>query len=140
MRRGLSAGRGQAQDLRAAARPPLRPAAFFCAVVPPCFELPPEPDFLPPREEEPGEFAILAARSFDMPLSFSASYCFSFLTLARLFGMPAAYPEPSPENLPRAPCARRRRRSRDGLSGCAPRRRSPGRAPPRGAGLRPPRA
>jgi hypothetical protein len=29
----------------------------------------------------------LAARSFDMPLSFNASYCFSFLTFARLLGM-----------------------------------------------------
>ena len=28
-----------------------------------------------------------AARSFDMPLSLSASYCFSFLTLGRLSGM-----------------------------------------------------
>jgi hypothetical protein len=28
-----------------------------------------------------------AARCFDMPLSFSASYCFSFLTLGRLFGI-----------------------------------------------------
>ena len=27
-----------------------------------------------------GEFAIFAARSFDMPLSFRASYCFSFFT------------------------------------------------------------
>jgi hypothetical protein len=68
----------------------LRPAAFFWAVVPPCFELDrelDEPDFFPPRLEEPGEFAILAARSFDMPLSLSASYCFSFFTLGRLFGM-----------------------------------------------------
>jgi hypothetical protein len=36
------------QPFLAVALPPLRPAAFFCAVVPPCFELPPEPDFLPP--------------------------------------------------------------------------------------------
>jgi hypothetical protein len=60
-------------------------------VVPPCRELERlrelEPDFLPPRLEEPGEFAILAARSFDMPFFFRASYCFSFFTLARLFGM-----------------------------------------------------
>jgi hypothetical protein len=76
------------QDFRAAALPPLRPAAFFCAVVPPCFELElEEPDFFPPRLEAPGEFAILAARSFDMPFSLSFSYCFSFLTLGRLFGM-----------------------------------------------------
>jgi len=76
--------------LRAAALPPLRPAAFFWAVVPPCDELLrelDECDFFPPRLEEPGELAIFAARSFDMPLSFNASYCFSFLTLARLFGI-----------------------------------------------------
>src|SRR5213595_1656486 len=83
------------QLLRAVALPPLRPAAFFCAVVPPCFELEREdefePDFLPPRLEAPGEFEIFAARSFDIPFSFSFSYCFSFLTLARLFGI---------ENLP----------------------------------------
>src|SRR5919198_4223776 len=84
-----------AQDLRAEALPPLRPAAFFCAVVPPCFELErelDEPDFLPPRLEEPGAFEILAARSFDMPFLRSPSYCFSFLTPGRLFGMAAAYP------------------------------------------------
>ena len=77
----------RAYELRAAARPPLRPAAFFWAVVPPCFELdrPPEldPDFFPPRLDAPGEFAIFAARSMDMPFFFRPSYCFSFLTLAR---------------------------------------------------------
>jgi hypothetical protein len=75
----------------AAALPPFRPAAFFCAVVPPCellLLLEPEWDFLPPLLDEPGELAILAARSFDMPLSFSFSYCFSFLTLARFPGIP----------------------------------------------------
>ena len=63
--------------------PPLRPAAFFCAVAPPCFELErdePEEDALPPRDEEPGELAIFAARDFDMPFSFSFSYCFSMAT------------------------------------------------------------
>jgi GNAT superfamily N-acetyltransferase len=77
-------------DFRAVARPPLRPAAFFWAVVPPWLELlrrVPDPDALPPRLEAPGEFAIFAARSFDIPLSFSFSYCFSFLTLGRLPGM-----------------------------------------------------
>jgi hypothetical protein len=67
----------------------LRPAAFFCAVVPPCEDDEREdddPDFFPPRLEAPGEFAIFAARSFDIPLSFSASYCFSFLTFARFPG------------------------------------------------------
>jgi len=67
----------------------LRPAAFFCAVVPPWLdEEPDEPecDFFPPRLEAPGEFAIFAARSFDIPFSFNASYCFSFLTFARLLG------------------------------------------------------
>jgi hypothetical protein len=68
----------------------LRPAAFFCAVVPPCEELlrvELECDFFPPRLEAPGEFAIFAARSFDIPFSFSASYCFSFLTLRRFPGI-----------------------------------------------------
>jgi hypothetical protein len=73
--------------LRAEALPPFRPAAFFCAVVPPCLGLPPEPDFFPPRLEAPGEFAIRAARSLDIPLSLRASYCRSFLTLGRLSGM-----------------------------------------------------
>jgi hypothetical protein len=78
-------------DFRAAAFPPLRPAAFFWAVVPPCFEFDredePEPDFFPPRLDAPGELEIFAARSFDIPFSFSFSYCFSFLTLARLLGI-----------------------------------------------------
>jgi hypothetical protein len=70
----------------------LRPAAFFCAVVPPCRELERdedelEPDFFPPRLEEPGEFEIRAARCFDIPFFLSPSYCFSFFTLARLPGM-----------------------------------------------------
>ena len=52
-----------------------------------CEESPPEPDLFPPRREAPGELAIFAARSFDIPLSFSFSYCFSFLTLGRLPGM-----------------------------------------------------
>ena len=72
------------------ARPPLAPAAFFCAVVSPCDESlrrVREPDALPPRLDAPGEFAIFAARSFDIPLSFSASYCFSFFTLGLLPGM-----------------------------------------------------
>jgi hypothetical protein len=74
-------------DFFAVAFPPLRPAAFFWAVVPPWLELLfelEEFDFFPPRLDAPGEFAIFAARSFDIPLSFSASYCFSFLTFARL--------------------------------------------------------
>src|SRR5205085_11318332 len=74
----------------AAALPPLRPAATFCACVPPCDELLREDvefERWPPRFEDPDELAILAARSFDMPLSFRASYCFSFLTFARLPGI-----------------------------------------------------
>jgi hypothetical protein len=45
--------------------PPLRPAAFFCAVVPPCEDEDfdePELELLPPRLEEPDEFAMRAAR------------------------------------------------------------------------------
>jgi hypothetical protein len=52
--------------------------------------LDPEPDFFPPRLEAPGEFAIFAARSFDIPFSLSFSYCFSFLTLAFLLGIDGA--------------------------------------------------
>jgi hypothetical protein len=52
--------------LFAAALPPLRPAAFFCWVVPPWLALlvllEPEPDCLPPRLDEPSELAIAAAR------------------------------------------------------------------------------
>jgi hypothetical protein len=85
-----SAALSAAQRLRAVALPPLRPAAFFCAVVPPWLDDErdePECDLLPPRLEALGVFAIFAARSFDIPLSFSASYCFSFFTLGRLSGM-----------------------------------------------------
>jgi hypothetical protein len=46
-----------------------------------------DPEFFPPRLDAPGEFAILAARSFDIPLSFNASYCFSFLTFALFEGI-----------------------------------------------------
>src|SRR5581483_2681351 len=84
------------QLLRAVALPPFLPAAFFCAVVPPWRELlreeDDEPDFLPPRLDAPGEFAIFAARSFDIPFSFSFSYCFSFLTFALLPGMKTSSP------------------------------------------------
>src|SRR6059036_2499303 len=80
---------------RAVARPPLRPAAFFCSVEPPWRELlledDEEPDFLPPRLDAPGELAILAARDFDIPFSFSFSYCFSFLTLGRLPGIGVSF-------------------------------------------------
>jgi hypothetical protein len=68
----------------------LRPAATFWACVPPCDELlcdDEEWEERPPRLDEPGEFAILAARSFDIPLSLSASYCFSFFTLGRFPGI-----------------------------------------------------
>src|SRR3954447_20235265 len=72
-------------DLLAAALPPLRPAAFFCCVVPPWLALllleEPDPDFLPPRLEDPSEFAIAAARPLLMPFLRRPSYCLSFLTL-----------------------------------------------------------
>jgi hypothetical protein len=72
----------------------LRPAALFWAVVPPWDELlrrVPEPDDLPPRLDAPGEFAIRAARSLDIPFSFSFSYCFSFFTLGRFPGMVTSF-------------------------------------------------
>jgi hypothetical protein len=81
--------RSHDERFRAVALPPLRPAAFFWAVVPPWLVLrfrTPDPDFLPPRLEAPGEFAIFAARSLDIPFSFRASYCFSFFTLGLLSG------------------------------------------------------
>src|SRR5436305_6266132 len=85
-------------DLRrylfAVALPPLRPAAFYCAVDPPCDELlrrVPEPDALPPRLDAPEELEMRAARSFDIPFSFSFSYCFSFLTPGRLFGIDTSH-------------------------------------------------
>ena len=73
--------------LRAEALPPFRPAAFFCALVPPCDEEEPEPELLPPRLDEPDELAMRAARCFDIPLCFSDSYCFSFFTFELLFGI-----------------------------------------------------
>src|SRR5207237_9670127 len=89
VRRRPALGHG-VHDFLAAAFPPLRPADFFCWLVPPWLELLrellPEPDFLPPRLEEPGELAILAARCLDMPFFFRPSYCFSFLTLALFEG------------------------------------------------------
>jgi hypothetical protein len=42
---------------------------------------------LPPAARGAGEFAIRAARSFDIPFSLSFSYCFSFLTLGRFPGI-----------------------------------------------------
>jgi hypothetical protein len=51
----------------------------------------PECDFFPPRLEAPGELAIRAARSFDIPFSFNFSYCFSFLTLARFPGIGVSF-------------------------------------------------
>jgi hypothetical protein len=51
----------------------LRPAAFFCTVVPRWLE------------DERDELEC----DFDIPFSFRASYCFSFLTFARLLGMSA---------------------------------------------------
>src|SRR5260221_8825958 len=78
------------QLLLAVALPPLRPAATFWACVPPWDELlfeDEECDFSPPCFDAFGELAIFAARSFDIPLSFSASYCFSFFTCALLPGL-----------------------------------------------------
>jgi hypothetical protein len=83
-----------AQRLAAVAFPPLRPAAFFWAFVPPWLEslrLDFECEFFPPLLDASGEFAIFAARSFDMPFSFKASYCFSFFTCALLPGIAGSF-------------------------------------------------
>src|SRR5436305_2733238 len=66
--------------------PPLRPAAAFCALLPPLpgpelFRLWLEPLLLPPRLEDPGELEIAAARDLLMPFLRRPSYCLSFLTL-----------------------------------------------------------
>jgi hypothetical protein len=97
--RGAIADRRRVYFL-AEALPPLRPAAFFWALVPPCFEeleleLELEPDCLPPRLEAPGELAIFAARSLDIPFFFKPSYCFSFFTFALLLGTGTSFRESS---------------------------------------------
>jgi hypothetical protein len=66
--------------------PPLRPAAFFCAVFPPLplpldFRLWLLPLLFPPRLDEPSEFEIAAARELLIPFLRRPSYCLSFLTL-----------------------------------------------------------
>src|SRR4051794_19313515 len=66
--------------------PPLRPAAFFWAVLPPLplpelFLLRLLPLLLPPLLEDPSELEIAAARDLLMPFFRSPSYCLSFLTL-----------------------------------------------------------
>ncbi len=64
--------------------PPLRPAAAFCAFVPPWLEalrFLPLPDALPPLLEASGEFAIRAARHLLIPFLRSPSYCLSSFTL-----------------------------------------------------------
>ncbi|OMC13768.1 hypothetical protein A5747_16065 [Mycobacterium sp. IS-836] len=64
----------------------MRPAAFFCDVLPP-LPLPLLrllwllPELLPPRLEAPGEFDIAAARDLLIPFLRRPSYCLSFLTL-----------------------------------------------------------
>src|SRR3954453_14230520 len=66
--------------------PPLRPAAAFCALLPP-LPLPLLcllwllPELLPPRLELPSELEIAAARDLLMPFFRRPSYCLSFLTL-----------------------------------------------------------
>jgi len=88
--------RRQEDRFLARARPPLRPAAFFCAVVPPCLARVERvrafflvPDAFPPRSDAPGEFEMAAARDFDIPFFFSASYCFRFSMCPRAMVPPA---------------------------------------------------
>jgi hypothetical protein len=64
--------------------PPLRPAAAFCAFVPPWLESErflPLPDALPPLLDASGVFAMRAARDLLMPFLRSPSYCLSSFTL-----------------------------------------------------------
>jgi hypothetical protein len=66
--------------------PPFRPAATFCAWLPPLpgpllLRLWLEPLLLPPRLEDPSELEIAAARDLLMPFSRRPSYCLSFLML-----------------------------------------------------------
>src|SRR4051794_25421572 len=80
------AGCGLARSSQLDFFPPLRPAAFFWAVLPP---LPGPllrrlwllPELFPPRLELPGELAIAAARDLFMPFFRRPSYCLSSLTL-----------------------------------------------------------
>jgi hypothetical protein len=52
--------------------------------------------FFPPLLDAFGVFAILAARSFDIPFLRRPSYCFSFLTLGRFFpGRGPLHPAPA---------------------------------------------
>src|SRR5205085_7376562 len=96
--------RASHQRRLAAALPPLRPAAACWAWVPPCLEEPPPScERLPPCSEASGEFAMRAARAFDIPLSLRASYCFSFFTCADLPGM-GRPPVASSAYAPTQPC------------------------------------
>jgi hypothetical protein len=60
-----------------------------------------EPALFPPRFDAPGELAMLAARDFDMPFFLRLSYCFSFLTFARLLGIFYLQVASSVDNMPR---------------------------------------
>ena len=73
-------------DFAAVVFPPFRPAALCWAVVLPCLGSPPEPEPFPPLLDALGAFAMRAARCLDIPLSFNASYCLSFLILGRFSG------------------------------------------------------
>ena len=55
--------------------PLLRPAAFFCAVVPPCEDDDPDPEVLPPRLDAPGELAITVDAAAEPSSSASSCHC-----------------------------------------------------------------
>src|SRR5207253_1328455 len=81
---------GLVDELHLFVYPLTRPAATCCACGPPWEALlleEDECDFSPPCFEALGELAIFAARSFDIPFSLRASYCFSFLTWALFPGI-----------------------------------------------------
>ena len=69
-----------AQNLVAAAFPPLPVCCQLLRAGAARLARPPDPLFCPPWLEDFGTLAIRAARDFDMPLSISASSCSSFFT------------------------------------------------------------
>jgi hypothetical protein len=106
-------------DLRAVARPPFRPAAFSgpsCRPASSSTGSSRSGTSCRRGSTRPASWRSWAALSLDMPLSLSASYCFSFLTFA-LFWAREADTRLGCAKI-KARCARPRRRSPAGPAGC----------------------